>query len=221
MSHAGILYLISSPIGNLSDISLRALDVLAKSPIVAAEYTRMARRLLQAHGIGGKRLISLRAHNKKQATERLITLIAKHGSAAYLSDVGTPGISDPGARLARAAGVRVESVSGASAYTALIAVVGAPDGEIHFLGFPPRAKKKRDDFFHRLTHFHGAVVLFEAPTRIIDAVMRITESLGGDVRLVLGRELTKPMSKWWTTKRRLWRNFWPMGGFRRVGSFPP
>ena len=68
MSHAGILYLISSPIGNLGDISLRALDVLAKSPIVAAEDTRVARRLLQAHGIGGKRLISLRAHNEKQAT---------------------------------------------------------------------------------------------------------------------------------------------------------
>ena len=87
---------------------MRALDVLAKSPIVAAEDTRVARRLLQAHGIGGKRLISLRAHNEKQATERLITLIAKHGSAAYLSDAGTPGISDPGAilaRLARAAGV--------------------------------------------------------------------------------------------------------------------
>ena len=202
---------------------MRALDVLAKSPIVAAEDTRVARRLLQAHGIGGKRLISLRAHNEKQATERLITLIAKHGSAAYLSDAGTPGISDPGAilaRLARAAGVRVESVPGASAYTALIAVAGAPDGEIHFLGFPPRAQKKREDFFHRLTHFHGAVVLFEAPTRIIDAVMRITESLGGDVRLVLGRELTKLHEQVGTTKRRLWRHFWPMGGFRRAGSFP-
>ena len=135
---------------------MRALDVLAKSPIVAAEDTRVARRLLQAHGIGGKRLISLRAHNEKQATERLITLIAKHGSAAYLSDAGTPGISDPGAilaRLARAAGVRVESVPGASAYTALIAVARCAGWRDTFFGIPAASAKKTRGFFSPLDTF--------------------------------------------------------------------
>ena len=190
----GILYVVATPIGNLEDLSGRARRVLAEAPAVAAEDTRVARRLLSACGLGGKKMLSARAHNEARMTEAILKAIAEHGCCAYVSDAGTPGISDPGGRLvraARAAGARVIPIPGPSALTTLLMAAGAGEGEIHFLGFPPRAPGKRGAFFQGLCGLSGCAVLFEAPTRFADALDLLSESLGGGARTVLGRELTK------------------------------
>ena len=201
---------------------MRALAVLAKTTVVAAEDTRVARRLLSAHNISGKHLVSLRAHNEQRAAAKLMMLIEKHGSAAYLSDAGTPGINDPGAllvRVARDAGVRVEPLPGASAVTTLISAAAAPPANCIFLGFPPRSQKQRQEFFRRLFYFHGSAILFEAPTRIADAVNQINDSLGGDTRLVLGRELTKLHEQIIDDKARNIANMLTTGEIPQRGEF--
>ena len=185
--------MIATPIGNLRDISLRALDTLTAVPLLAAEDTRVARRLLAAHNIRGKKILSLRAHNENRAAVAVINGARAYGSAAYLADAGTPGVSDPGGRLvrlARAEGVRVIPIPGASALTALWSAAGI-FGEVHFLGFPPRAAAARRDFFQSLTALSGYAALFEAPRRVADTVMQLREVLGDAARAVVGRELTK------------------------------
>lgn len=194
MHNSPILYVIASPIGNLRDISQRALDILSSVSLLGAEDTRVARRLLAAHGIYGKRLLSLRAHNENHAAEALLAGAFELGTVAYLSDAGTPSISDPGARLvraARAAGVRVSPVPGASALTALLSVAGVPESAVHFFGFPPRAAVRRRDFFEKLLLLSGSAVLFEAPTRMSDTVSQLLAVLDSNTRVVVGRELTK------------------------------
>ena len=193
MHHAPILYLIASPIGNLRDISARALDILANTPLVAAEDTRNARRLLAAHGIRGKKILSLRAHNEARAAAELIERMQTEGAAAYLSDAGAPGVADPGAKLARAAraaGARVSPIPGASALTCILSAAGT-GGAAHFFGFAPRAAAARRRFFAELPAFAGDIVLFESPRRIADAVSRLREVFGGETRAALGREMTK------------------------------
>lgn len=195
-AHAPILHLIAAPIGNLGDISLRALELLRAADIIAAEDTRVARRLLSAHGIRGKKLLSARAQNEESAAQKIITAMLNGGimNAAYLSDAGTPGISDPGARLAkraRAAGIAVSAIPGASALTALLCAAGGRGGAVHFLGFPPRAKDKRRKFFLTAAALPGDIVLFESPRRVFDACRLLADSFGGDARVVIGRELSK------------------------------
>ena len=165
--HKPILYLIASPVGNLRDISMRALDILAQTPLLAAEDTRRARQLLAAHGIGGKKVMSLRAHNESRAAQELIRQMQTAKQAAYLSDAGTPGISDPGAklvRMARAAQIRISSVPGASALTCLLAAAGT-ESAVHFFGFPPRAAAARKSFLATNSVFRGRrrVVRIAAP----------------------------------------------------------
>ncbi|MGI9338466.1 MAG: 16S rRNA (cytidine(1402)-2'-O)-methyltransferase [Gammaproteobacteria bacterium] len=194
--HAPILQLIAAPIGNLADISLRALDALRAADIIAAEDTRVARRLLSAHDIRGKKLLSARAQNEEAAAQQIIKamLHGGHQNAAYLSDAGTPGISDPGARIAkraRAAGIVVSAIPGASALTALLCVAGCRGGAVHFLGFAPRAKDKRRKFFLDIAALSGDIVLFESPRRVFDACQLLAGSFGDDARVVVGRELSK------------------------------
>ena len=193
MLHTPILYVIASPIGNLSDISARALEILSAVPVIAAEDTRRTRTLLSAHGISGKNVLSLRAHNENKAAALVVKKMTESGAAAYLSDAGTPGISDPGAKLVRAvrvAGFGVSPVPGASALSALVSVSGC-ENAIHFFGFAPRAGAARTRFFNELKQLEGGVVLFEAPARIADALKRLNDALGGQTRMVLGREMTK------------------------------
>ena len=191
--HKPILYLIASPVGNLRDISMRALDILAQTPLLAAEDTRRARQLLAAHGIGGKKVMSLRAHNESRAAQELIRQMQTAKQAAYLSDAGTPGVSDPGAklvRMARAAQIRISSVPGASALTCLLAAAGT-ESAVHFFGFPPRAAAARKSFLATIPSFAGAVVLFESPRRIAALVSQLRDILGDNARAVIGREMTK------------------------------
>ena len=188
------LYLVATPIGNLEDLSERAKRILQTATIIAAEDTRIAKRLFAALNLRPpKRLLSLRAHNEAAASEKLCAAIALGEHAAYIADAGTPGISDPGERLvktARRLGIIVTAIPGASALTALLSVAGinTADG-VHFYGFPPH--KKRRDFFLSLRHLTGYAVIFESPHRIIDTVNLLVESFGDERRAVLGRELTK------------------------------
>ncbi|MBE8158236.1 MAG: 16S rRNA (cytidine(1402)-2'-O)-methyltransferase [Betaproteobacteria bacterium] len=194
MPHSPILYLIAAPIGNLSDISPRAVAALKEADIIAAEDTRRARKLLGACGVVGKTLLSLRAHNENRAAELLIKKISETGVAAYLSDAGTPGVSDPGARLvraARAAGIAVSPIPGASALTALLSAAGAAAAAVHFFGFAPRAKAERLRFFAELPAFSGNIILFESPHRIADSAAALCAVFGGGTRAVLAREMTK------------------------------
>ena len=192
--NGGVLHVVATPIGNLGDLSGRARRVLAESPAVAAEDTRVARRLLSACGIKARRLLSVRAHNEAKMTGAILRIIAESGACAYVSDAGTPGISDPGGRLVRAArraGIRVVPIPGPSALTALLMAAGTGEGAVHFMGFPPRAPGRRRAFFRELCALPGCAVLFESPARFADALDRLAESLGGGTRAVVGRELTK------------------------------
>ena len=191
--HIPILYLIASPIGNIRDISARALEILAQTPLIAAEDTRRARKLLSAYDIRGKKLISLREHNETRAARFLIQKMQEEGAAAYLSDAGAPGISDPGTKLAnaaRAAGIRVSPIPGPSAPMCLLSAAGS-GGAVHFFGFAPRSPGARQKFFADLPALSGDIVLFESPARIADAVARLREVFGDNARAAIGREMTK------------------------------
>ena len=191
--------MLATPIGNLQDISLRALQQLREAALIAAEDTRVARRLLAALAVvTAAPIVSLRAHNERRAAQTVIRALQEGGQVVYLSDAGTPGVSDPGARLARAvraAGFAVSPVPGASALTALLSVAGAGGGAkesaVHFYGFPPAAARQRQRFFKSLCALDGVSVFYEAPHRIAASMEDLQAAFGAAQRVVLGRELTK------------------------------
>jgi 16S rRNA (cytidine1402-2'-O)-methyltransferase len=190
---AGTLFVVATPIGNLDDITVRALRVLRDVALVAAEDTRRSGNLLRHFGIP-TRLVSLHAHNERSRTPQILTRLQNGESVALVSDAGTPGISDPGAelvRLAREEGIRVEAIPGASAVSAAISVAGLAETAFVFMGFAPFTSKDRKQWFDRLSTFHAlaAVVCFEAPHR----VRKTLGELGFYVNrpILLFRELTK------------------------------
>ena len=195
MHDKAILYLIASPIGNLQDISARALNILAQTPLIAAEDTRRTKQLLTAHGITNKKLMPLHAHNENAAAAKLIQQLSTTvKSAAYISDAGTPGISDPGAKLvnaARAANITVSPIPGASALSAILSISGTTATTTHFFGFAPRAAAQRQRFFAALPGFGGNIVLFESPTRILATVTHLCTVFGDSARLICAREMSK------------------------------
>ena len=187
--------MVATPIGHLEDLTPRARRLLASVPVIAAEDTRSARRLLAGAGIKTEAaIVSVHAHNERAGAAKVMRLLETHESALYLSDAGTPGVSDPGAELvrqARACGVRIVPVPGASALTAILSAKGgAPAVPMHFMGFPPAAKKRRD-FFNEVRGLNGCVVLFEAPHRIVSTVADLQPILADEAPLLVGRELTK------------------------------
>ena len=187
------LYVVATPLGNLQDVTLRALEVLASVDLVAAEDTRVTRVLLDRHGIRAQ-LLALHEHNEARTAQRLISLLKEGKSVALVSDAGTPAISDPGAVLVRRvqeAGLRVVPVPGPSAITALLSVAGLEDGRFAFIGFPPAQAGARRKLFESVRALPCAVVLYEAPHRVRESVADLAEVLGPDRRLVIGRELTK------------------------------
>lgn len=189
----GVMYVVSTPIGHLGDLSPRALDVLRQVDWVAAEDTRRTRALLAHFGIG-KPMLSCHAHNEADAALRLIDELRRGSSVALVSDAGTPCLSDPGQQLIAAchsASVRVVPVPGASAVTAVIAAAGLHTSRFVFEGFLPRDGKQRRERIRRWRSGDYAVVLFEAPSRISATINELTETLGGERLAVLGRELTK------------------------------
>jgi 16S rRNA (cytidine1402-2'-O)-methyltransferase len=187
------LYVVATPIGNLRDITLRALDVLKAVAAVAAEDTRVTRHLLRHHGIEA-RLFSLHEHNEAQAGERVLELLRAGKPVALLSDAGTPAVSDPGARLvrrARQAGFTIVPIPGASAVTAAVSAAGLPEGRFLFYGFLPAKSAARVHELEALRTLGVALVFFEAPHRVREAIADLADVLGGERELVIARELTK------------------------------
>ena len=188
----GTLYVVATPIGNLEDVTLRALRILREASVIAAEDTRRTARLLQHYSISTP-TTSLHAHNEDSKTPRLIERLRAGESVALVSDAGTPLVSDPGATLvaaAHAAGLRVEPVPGANAALAAISASGIGGGEFLFVGFPPTRARARLDWLGRLAAEHRPFVLYEAPHRIT-ATLRDMLAVLGDRTVALGRELTK------------------------------
>jgi len=179
--------------GNLQDITLRALDVLRQVDVIAAEDTRHTQQLLSAHGIGAK-LMAAHEHNEQKAATQIIDRLAAGEQVAFVSDAGTPGISDPGARLVarvREAGHPVVPVPGPSAVVATVSVAGLEQGGFHFVGFLPPKPGARRTKLAELAGEADALVFYEAPHRVLDTVADLLAVLGGDRSLVVARELTK------------------------------
>jgi 16S rRNA (cytidine1402-2'-O)-methyltransferase len=190
------LYLVATPIGNARDITLRALDVLAGAPLIAAEDTRTARKLMEIHGLEtrGRAMLAYHDHSGRAARDRVIGAIAEGQAVAYVSEAGTPLLADPGfqlARAVRAAGHPVVAVPGASALLAALAVSGLPTDRFHFAGFLPNAQAARRAALSDLRDQHGTVVLYESPRRLAALVADIAETLGAGREVVVCRELTK------------------------------
>jgi 16S rRNA (cytidine1402-2'-O)-methyltransferase len=188
----GTLFVVATPIGNLEDITMRALRVLRDVSLIAAEDTRRTAHLLARYEISTP-TTSLHAHNEGKKSPSLIARMGRGDSVALVSDAGTPTISDPGQRLVRAAleaGLRVDPIPGASAVTATLAASGLPADEFTFLGFPPIRSKDRSRWMADLTAARHTVVFFEAPHRIKNTLKEILK-FAGDHRIVVGRELTK------------------------------
>jgi 16S rRNA (cytidine1402-2'-O)-methyltransferase len=189
---AGTLFVVATPIGNLDDITLRALKILRDVKIIAAEDTRRTAHLLARHGIATP-TTSLHEHNEAKKSASLIARLERGDHVALVSDAGTPTVSDPGGRLIReaiAAGIRVEPIPGASAVLAALSVAGLATDIFTFLGFPPTGSKARKLWFERLPSISGAAVFFEAPHRIRTTLADLLKAVG-DCQIVVARELTK------------------------------
>ena len=187
-----VLYIIGTPIGNLGDLSRRAEETLKAAGLVACEDTRRTRKLLCHFGIQ-KPLLSCRAQNEKAAAARINALLAGGQNAAYISDAGTPGLSDPGAFLAAEvsrAGHDVIPIPGPSAFTALLSAAGARDKTVVFEGFLSPKPGKRRARLRELLDSGWAFVLFESPFRIMKLLEDLTELDGGRY-VCVGREMTK------------------------------
>ena len=188
----GTLHVVATPIGNLEDVTLRALRVIGEADLLFAEDTRRTRKLLERHGIDARPL-SLHAHNEQSRIDRALEALAGDGRVALVSDAGTPLVSDPGERLvaaAIAAGHRVEAVPGASAILAALAVAGLSTEPFTFLGFLPRRAGARKQVLEAYRNRAETLVLFESPKRIEKTLAELAEALG-DRRACVARELTK------------------------------
>ena len=191
-SGGGTLFLVATPIGNLEDVTRRALRTLSEVSAVAAEDTRRTRRLLAHYGITAP-VVSLFEHNERQRIPRLVERLRAGESLALVTDAGSPGIADPGYRLARAAseaGLRVESVPGPSALIAALQVSGLPTDRFTFAGFLPVKPGARRRMLEELAERRETVVVFEAPHRIEKALADL-EQVWGSRPIALARELTK------------------------------
>jgi 16S rRNA (cytidine1402-2'-O)-methyltransferase len=187
------LVIVPTPIGNLTDITFRAVDALKNADIIACEDTRTTMILLDRYGIK-KPLTAYHEHNERAAAKRLLSLLREGKTVALVSDAGTPLISDPGYHLLHAAidaGVKVEALPGANTVTTAVAVAGLPVHAFAFLGYPPRKPGKLRNFLSKHAGFEGTLVFFEAPERVAGLLEGAAEVFGGDAPAALCRELTK------------------------------
>ncbi len=188
------LYVVATPIGNLRDLSLRALDVLGSADVIAAEDTRNSGHLLTHHGIAANRLMALHQHNERGAAEKIIALLAQGQSVALVTDAGTPAVSDPGALLVaevRAAGYRVIPIPGANAALAALSASGLPAPHFLFYGFLPNKSAARRSALQDLADLPYTLVFYEAPHRILECVADLHSVYGGERQIVFAREITK------------------------------
>ncbi len=189
---ASTLYLVATPIGNLEDITLRALRVLRECDVVAAEDTRHTGRLLKHFEIN-KPLLSYFQFNEARRSEEIIQRLQRGGKVALVTDAGSPGISDPGERVVKAAiaaGFRVEPVPGSCALVAALTASGLPTDEFHFVGFLPHKSGQRRSRLESLTAIPGTLVFYESPYRIGKLLVELVEVFP-ERDVVLARELTK------------------------------
>lgn len=189
----GVLYVVATPIGNLEDLSTRAVDTLRKVDLIAAEDTRHSRPLLRHYGIETP-LQSFHEHNERAKLDKMLSLLRAGKSLALVSDAGTPLISDPGFPLVReaaAAGFPVVPVPGPSALTCALSAAGLPTDRFLFVGFPPRNKTQRRHWFDQLTQERATLVLYESGHRIKASLADMAASFGNEREAVLARELTK------------------------------
>lgn len=190
----GRLSLIGTPIGNLGDITYRAVLRLKEVSRIYAEDTRRTRVLLSHLGIEGKKLLSLNAHATERTLKAAVEILTAGEDIALVTDAGMPGVSDPGTELvrgARAAGIEIEVLPGPSAVTAAVALSGLVDGPFTFIGFLPRKGTKRKEALHRLARSPIPVVLFESPHRMKETLCDLAEACEANRLVVICRELTK------------------------------
>lgn len=191
--NAGTLYIVATPIGNLSDISARALAVLTQVDMIACEDTRHTQKLLSACAIKNKTL-SMHDHNERQRQDYIAQLLQQGNSIALVSDAGTPLISDPGFHLVRhcrSLGLMVSPVPGACAAISALSVAGLPTDRFSFEGFLPAKSGARQATLLALANEPRTMVFYDAPRRAIDTIKDIIATLGGERTIVIARELTK------------------------------
>lgn len=187
------LYLVATPIGNLADITLRALETLASADLVACEDTRVSRVLLERYGIR-RRTTAYHEHNAAEAGPKLITALEQGQSVALISDAGTPLVSDPGYRLVGEAierGIRVVPIPGPSAPLAALTASGLPSDTFLFAGFLPAKVGQRQTRLEELRGVPATLIFFESPRRLAETLGAMSEVLGGTRKAAIGRELTK------------------------------
>jgi len=187
------LYVVATPIGNLEDITYRAVRILKETEVIAAEDTRQTRKLLDRYGITPKSLISCRARNEEASSKGIVMLLEDGRDVAYVSDAGTPGVSDPGSRLAaavREAGYPVVPLPGASAVTTLVSVAGTAGKGFVFEGFLSPKGGRRRSRLKELLETDMIFILYESPYRIVKLVEDLKE-LAPERKILIGREITK------------------------------
>ena len=187
------LYVVATPIGNVADISLRAIKVLSLVDAVACEDTRNTGQLMTRLGLS-KPLFSAHQHNEREIADKIIARLQSGERIAIVSDAGTPAVSDPGARIVDAvldAGLRVVPVAGPSAAIAALSASGLISDQFSFIGFLPSKAAQRDQLLAGLTSSAATLVFYEAPHRILDTIDALSRHFGADRRIVIGRELSK------------------------------
>ncbi len=198
--NAGSLVLVATPIGNLGDMTQRAIEALQSADVICCEDTRHSGKLLAHFGVTGKKLIVINEHTEYDAREGIVLLVTSGSVVALITDAGTPGISDPGERLVVAvieAGGNVTAAPGASALTMALVISGLPTSRFVFEGFLPRSGAERTDRLAMATTESRTIVLYEAPHRLAKTLSDLTTACGAMRRVVLARELTKLHEQIW------------------------
>ncbi|MFZ6656253.1 16S rRNA (cytidine(1402)-2'-O)-methyltransferase [Undibacterium sp. TJN19] len=190
---AGTLYVVATPIGNVADISLRALHLLSLADAIACEDTRNTAQLLSRYGIS-KPLIAAHQHNEREVAEKILSRLQAGERIALVSDAGTPGVSDPGAKIVDAiklAGLPVTPLPGASAAISALSASGLIHDRFYFVGFLPSKSGQRESILREVQNTAASLIFYEAPHRIIESVQAMREVFGDSRRIVLAREVSK------------------------------
>ena len=190
---SGKLYIVATPIGNLKDITLRAIEILKEVDIIACEDTRVAKKLLNHLGIKNKNLISYYEQVEDKVSEKLIKKLKEGKNIALISDAGTPTISDPGYRLIKKAidlGIEIISIPGAFAGIVALTVSGLPTDKFIFLGFLPQKDKQKIEILKKYGILNTTLIIYESPHRLIKT-LKVLKNIFGNCEIVLAKELTK------------------------------